>query len=145
MFDYGGSCMSDQSYPDLTPQELDALSEKLIDEFLGDIPKQPPIEWGTGAWKGPHIELDPDDPFGDMYSIFNRGIHVTSIVPPEHGWPIAFYCPICKETTFLLSLWANKTKDGDYFKMNDVCASDEHSYAHNMTMAMKLPPAYMKY
>lgn len=68
------------------------------------------------------------------------GIYVTNIVPPEQGWPIAMYCPICKETTFILSPWAAKPKDGDYFKMNNICARDER---HNMIMAMT-PPLYRK-
>ena len=114
--------MSDQSYPDLTPQELDALSEKLLEDFVKD-------ETMTAL----------------SIKSYPAGIHVTSIVPPEHGWPIAFHCSICKETIFLLSTWANKPEKGDYYKMNDVCASDEQSYAHNLKMAMKLPPAYMKY
>lgn len=81
-----------------------------------------------------HFSID------EIESILNRGIHVTSIVPPEQGWPMAFHCPICKETTFLLSPWAVKPKDGDYFKMNDTCASDDHGHQHNMRMAMKPPP-----
>jgi len=61
------------------------------------------------------------------------GIHVTSITPPAQGWPVAMYCPICKETTFILSPWAMKPVDGDYFKMNGVCGRDE---THNLTMAL---------
>jgi hypothetical protein len=64
-------------------------------------------------------------------------IVITSIVPPEQGWPIAMHCPICKVTTFLLSPWAIKPEKGDYWKMNDVCASDEHFHEHNMRIAMK--------
>jgi hypothetical protein len=67
------------------------------------------------------------------------GIHVTSIVPPEQGWPIAFYCPLCKETTFLLSPWAIKPEKGDYWRMNETCASDEHCIQHNMKFAMSFP------
>lgn len=85
----------------------------------------------------------------DFEKLFNPGIHVTSIVPPEQGWPIAMYCPICKETTFILSPWAAKPSDGDYFRMNEVCGSVEHGGSHNMKMAMKpilyhrLPGGYM--
>jgi hypothetical protein len=115
-------------------------SQDAITGILNGIPSQPPIEWSTGAWNGPLIELDHDDPFGDLERIFRRGIHVTKIVPPEQGWPMAFYCPLCKETTFLLSPWAVKPKDGDYFKMNETCASEEHYYQHNMQMAMRTFP-----
>jgi hypothetical protein len=68
---------------------------------------------------------------------YPAGIFVTSIVPPEQGWPIAMYCPICKETTFLLSPWAAKPSDGDYWRMAEMCGSVEHQGKHNMKMAMK--------
>lgn len=106
-----------------------------LDRLLEGVPNQPPIEWHTGAWNGPLIELDADDPFGHMERLFSSGIHVTSIVPPEVGWPIAMYCPICKETTFMLSLWAIKPEDGDYWRMNYTCASEEIGVNHNMWIA----------
>jgi hypothetical protein len=59
-----------------------------------------------------------------------RGIFVMSIAPPEHGWPMAMHCPICKETTFILSPWAIEPKDGGYFKM-EACVSE----VHNMRLA----------
>ena len=70
------------------------------------------------------------------------GIHVTSIVPPEQGWPVAYYCPLCRETTFVMSPWAVKpTVDGKefdgYHKIKDMCASEEHGFRHNMEMGMK--------
>ena len=65
-----------------------------------------------------------------------RGIHVTSIVPPEQGWPVAFYCPLCKETTFLLSPWAIKPSDGDYWRI-EMCGSDVEGFRHNMQLGMK--------
>lgn len=80
----------------------------------------------TGLLNGGRYQLVPVAP--------PSGINVTNIVPPEQGWPIAMYCPICKETTFVLSPWAIKPQDGDYFKMNETCARDEK---HNMIMAMK--------
>lgn len=65
------------------------------------------------------------------------GIFVTSIVPPEHGWPIAMYCPICKETTFILSPSAIKPKDGDYWRAV-TCARDGVHIQHNMKMGMDM-------
>lgn len=65
-----------------------------------------------------------------------KGIHITRIVPPERGWPIAMYCPICKETTFILSPWAIKPKDGDYFRMNGACGSDVLGTLHNIQMEL---------
>ena len=108
-----------------------------VEKFIKDLPPQPPIEWSTGAWNGPLIELDPNDPFGHMESLFSSGIHVTSIVPPEQGWPVAMHCPLCKETVFMLSLWAIKPKDGDFFKINKMCVNEELGFKHNMKMSMK--------
>jgi hypothetical protein len=123
---------------DWTDAEVEKFTDALVREInFGDVPKQPPIEWYTSAWNGPVIKLDSDDPFGDMERIFRRGIHITSIVPPEQGWPIAMHCPICKETTFMLSLWAVKPKDGDYFLHKELCASEEFSHRHNMELATK--------
>ncbi len=41
-------------------------SQDAITLDLNDIPKQPPIEWSTGAWNGPIQRLSNDDPFGDL-------------------------------------------------------------------------------
>lgn len=127
-----------------TREEINKLTLELNAEIYADFTNYTPIEWSTGAWNGPLITLDPDDPFGDMERIFNRGIHVTSITPPEQGWPIATYCPICKKTTFVLSPWAIKPKDGDYFKMNDVCGDDTLGFEHNMRLGMKMPSSHRK-
>jgi hypothetical protein len=75
------------------------------------------------------------------------GIHVTSIVPPEQGWLIAFHCPLCKETTFILSPWAIKPEKGDYWRMTEMCASEEHCNQHNLIMTMQRsfpPPVWTK-
>ena len=112
-------------------------SRDAVTGILNGVPAQAPIEWSTSAWNGPLIELDPNDPFGDMERIFHRGIHVTKIVPPEVGWPVAFHCPLCKETTFMLSPWAKKPDDGDYFRIDKSCMSDEFFNRHNMIMAME--------
>lgn len=70
------------------------------------------------------------------------GIFITSIAHPEHGWPVAYYCSICRETVFLLSPWAEKPKDGDYWLINNICANEEHQVRHNMIMA--LDPSHKK-
>jgi hypothetical protein len=140
--------------PDLTEAEVDSLADKLISfwdeegsyDAITGIPKSNlagswasngPIEWSTGWWNGPIFPLSSDDPFGDLYRFTHPGIYVTSIVPPEEGWPVAFYCPICKETTFLLSPWAVKPTEGQYFTMTDTCASDEFHHQHTMILAME--------
>ena len=66
------------------------------------------------------------------------GIHVTAITPPEQGWPVAFYCPICKETTFLLSPWAIKPKEADYWYMMEICGNEVDDIEHReMKLEMK--------
>lgn len=61
-------------------------------------------------------------------------IHITSIVPPEVGWPIMVYCEHCRKTEIILSLWAIKPTDGDYWKINGMCVSDDPAInmAHSM-------------
>lgn len=61
------------------------------------------------------------------------GLHITSITPPAQGWPIAMYCPVCKETTFVLSLWAIKPTDGDYWRVTGMCERDAR---HNLEMSI---------
>jgi hypothetical protein len=78
------------------------------------------------------------DAMTGLFNVAPTGIHVTHITPPAQGWPIAMHCPICRETTFLLSPWAAKPVRCDYFKMNDVCGSIEHGGQHNLRMSMKI-------
>lgn len=135
---------------DLTLEQLDSLADKLIEQWtieekeeffksqdamtlnFNEIPKQPPIQWSTGAWNGPLIELDPDDPFGYMEQLFSSGVHITSIVPPEQGWPIVAHCDICHKTEIVLSPYAAKPSDGDYWKLEGTCLDEEKHIKHNM-------------
>ena len=64
-------------------------------------------------------------------------IEITSITPPEVGWPIVCYCPLCKETTIILSLYAAKPEDGDYWKMNPMCLHDNMQHTHGMTFGLQ--------
>ena len=61
-----------------------------------------------------------------------RGIFITSIVPPEHGWPIVAHCVHCRKTEIVLSPWAKKPDDGDYFLLKGTCLDDELNMQHNM-------------
>lgn len=54
---------------------------KFYDSLLEGVPKQPPIKWSTSAWNGPLIELDPDDPFGDMKRLFSGGVASNASMP----------------------------------------------------------------
>ena len=65
------------------------------------------------------------------------GIHVTRVGEPEQGWLMSFYCPKCRETTFLLSPYACRPKDGDYWRMNEMCTNETLAFKHNMQMGMK--------
>jgi len=103
-----------------------------IEKFIKELPPQPPIQWSTGAWNGPLIELDPDDPFGYMEQLFSSGVHITSIVPPEQGWPIVAHCDICHKTEIVLSPYAAKPSDGDYWKLEGTCLDEEKHIKHNM-------------
>ncbi len=102
-----------------------------VDAVTG-IPNGNPFASNSGMWMSEvrHFTLQ------DLDEIFNRGIHVTALAPPEQGWPVACHCSICKETVFLLSPWATKPKDGDYWKM-EICTSEKFGYIHNMQFGMK--------
>ena len=73
-------------------------------------------------------------------SVTSRGIHVTRVGEPEQGWLMSFYCPLCKETTFLLSPYACKPSEGDYWRMKEMCANEEHAFNHNLRFALKMRP-----
>ena len=75
------------------------------------------------------------DAVAGIFNVAPTGIHVTHITPPEQGWPIAMHCPICRETTFLLSPWAAKPERGDYWRMKETCGSDVLCEMHNIQMA----------
>lgn len=87
--------------------------------------------WNNGKIVAPFTVSGIHEALDNLESTLYRGIHVTSLVPPSEGWPIAFYCPLCKETTFLLNPWAIKPKDGDFWKI-EMCASEVHGFRHNM-------------
>jgi hypothetical protein len=72
----------------------------------------------------------------EIQQILDRGIHITSIVPPAQGWLIAMHCPICKETTIILHSWAIKPEKGDYWLMRNTCGSEEFQARHNLEMSM---------
>jgi hypothetical protein len=119
---------------DWTEQEKDEFfaSQDAVTGILNGFPNQPPIEWSTGAWNGPLIKLDPDDPFGHMQRLFGPAINITSIVPPEQGWPIVAHCDLCKKTVIVLSPWAIKPEKGDYWKMHHTCLDEDLHIKHNM-------------
>jgi hypothetical protein len=61
-------------------------------------------------------------------------IHITSIVPPETGWPMAYHCRYCKQTVILHNPWALKPQDGDMFIVES-CA-DENETHHGLREAV---------
>jgi hypothetical protein len=123
---------------DWTEQEKEDFfsSQDAVTGILNGIPNQPPIQWSTGAWNRPLIKLDPDDPFGHIQRLFGPTINITSIVPPESGWPIVAHCDLCKKTVIVLSPWAIKPEDGDYWRM-EMCGDETLAFEHNMKLGMK--------
>jgi hypothetical protein len=119
---------------DWTEQEKDEFfaSQDALTGIFNGVPNQLPIGWSTGAWNGPIIKLDPDDPFGDLEHFIHPGIHVTSIVPPEQGWPIAAHCTHCRNTVIVLSPYAKKPEDGDYYMLKGTCLDEEMNVQHNL-------------
>ena len=73
-----------------------------------------------------------DAKFARPNVIIPSGIHITFIVPPEQGWPIVAHCDLCHKTEIVLSPWAKKPDDGDYFLMNGTCLDEEKHIKHNM-------------
>jgi hypothetical protein len=126
--------MSDNPERDWTEQEKEEFfaSQDALTGILNGVPNQPPIEWSTGWWNGAIHPLSSEDPFGDLEHFIHPGIHVTSIVPPEQGWPIVAHCDMCKKTVIVLSPWAIKPEKGDYWKMEGTCLDEEKHIRHNM-------------
>lgn len=126
--------MSDNPERDWTEQEKEEFfaSQDALTGILNGVPNQPPIEWSTSAWNGPIHPLSSDDPFGDLERFIHPGVNITSIVPPEQGWPIVAHCDMCKKTVIVLSPWAIKPEKGDYWKMEGTCLDEEKHIRHNM-------------
>lgn len=105
----------------------------------------------TGMFSGSPIKLNSYHPNSSVLNCgdyiadvwpwwMQRGIHVTALTPPESGWPVAFHCPLCRETTFLLSPWACKPSDGDYWRV-EMCANETEAFRHNLQMSVGQTPA----
>lgn len=95
-----------------------------------DVVEESVLRWPDGCERTRIKERKPQAAW------FPAGIFVTSIVPPAQGWPIAMYCPLCKETTFILSPYAIKPEKGDYWLMKDTCGSDVLGDMHGIQIAL---------
>lgn len=113
--------MEPKSYFD-PPSEREWTIEEMEEFFAGQDAR-------TGLFNGGYASNRPP--------VKEVGIHVTHITPPAAGWPIALYCPLCKETTFVLSPWAKKPDDGDYWKMKDICGSEVLADMHNFELSLQ--------
>lgn len=111
------------------------------EEFFASVDAITSIPNGSmvGSWasNGP-LSWNIEDLLHSLYP----SIHVTHIVSPEQGWPVAYHCPLCSETVFVLSLWAAKpTVDGKefegYHKLKEMCAHETLGFEHNMKLGMK--------
>ena len=57
------------------------------------------------------------------------GIFITGLVPPEAGWVIVCHCPECKVTEIVVSPYAIKPSDGDFWIMRGICHTHlEHNF-----------------
>ena len=92
--------------------------------------------WNNGETNAPFTVSGLHEAMENLESTLYRGIHITSITPPESGWLMSFYCPLCRETWFRLSPWAIKPEDGDYWRIQ-MCGSDVEGFRHNMQLGMK--------
>jgi hypothetical protein len=72
------------------------------------------------------------DAYADVQANLFPGVHITSIIPPEQGWPIVAHCDLCRKTEIVLSPWAMKPEKGDYWKMDGTCLDEEKHIRHNM-------------
>lgn len=122
-----------------TPEEMeDFFSDKFIDAYNSNVNAM--ITNGPVTATSEEITLEK---LIKMYEELERlaapkGIFITHLVPPESGWMLAMYCPICKETTFRLDKYACKPSEGDYFLMKQTCGSDEHWQEHNIQLNLPL-------
>jgi hypothetical protein len=73
-----------------------------------------------------------DEKFSRPNVAVPSGVNVTSITPPESGWPIVAHCNLCRKTVILLSPWAVKPEKGDYWKLEGTCLDEEDHIKHNM-------------
>jgi hypothetical protein len=91
-----------------------------------------PPDLSVGRMSTPITLSGLQETYADFEEKFFRGIHITSITPPEQGWPIVAHCDICHKTEIVLSPYATKPSDGDYWKLNGTCLDEEKHIKHNM-------------
>ena len=62
------------------------------------------------------------------------GCVITSIKPPDEGWPIVVYCEVCEKIEIVLSPFALKPEKGDYWFIRGMCIDpdDETATRHNI-------------
>ena len=132
-----GDAMGPNPLPDWTEDDIQLLTEKLSEEVKKE---------GNKIFSGMMTNCVPDSctlsitlkDLIDMKEKIDKqfpepkGVHITSIIPPDHGWPIVSHCDICKKTVILLSPYAVKPSDGDYFRLNGTCLDEEKHIKHNM-------------
>jgi Zn-finger protein len=56
------------------------------------------------------------------------------IVPPEAGWPMACYCPLCSRTEIALNPWAMKPSCGDMLLIQ-LCVDEKKQMVHNLELS----------
>ena len=109
-----GDAMGPNLLPDWTEEELQLLTEKLSEEvkkegdriFSGMMTNCVPNSSTLSITLKDLIDMKEkiDKQFPEP-----KGVHITSIIPPDHGWPIVSHCDIWKKTVILLSPYASQT------------------------------------
>ncbi len=57
-------------------------------DAITGIPNGSAVASNSGVWMSEVRQFT----LQDLDEIFNRGIHVTALAPPEQGWPVACHC-----------------------------------------------------
>ena len=128
-----GANQNPPSERDWTPEEMeDFFSDKWKDAYNGQIASV--MTNGADLSNKEPITLEKllKTQHDLERLVAPRGIYITSIVHPEQGWPIVAHCDICHETVIVLSPYAIKPENGDYYLMNGTCLNEEEHIKHNM-------------
>ena len=120
---------------DWTPEEMEEFfaSQDAVTGLLGGGVA---TNWTPSEVLPPITLKSLQEAYANVQEKLFPSIHITSIVPPESGWPIVAHCDLCKKTVIVLSPWAIKPEDGDYWRM-EMCGDETLAFEHNMKLGMK--------
>lgn len=120
------------------PSEREWTAEEM-EEFLSSHDSGTALLGGGVMTNNYSGKLSTPITLRDMYETIAKieqanctGIHITSITPPEQGWPIMAHCSICKKTVIVLSPYASKPEEGDIWSLKGTCLDEDEHIRHNM-------------